>query len=73
MQKELIYALLYELWVRIDSVFMPENPYFGQQLQLLQTNMISPVLIGGFVEMDRSLLCMHRIGWRLKSLFDDPH
>ena len=33
---------------------------------LLQKNMISPVLIGGFVEKDRALLYMPRIGKKVK-------
>jgi len=42
-------------------------------------NMISPVLIGGLVEMDRGLLYMSfisgssRSSFIAKSLFDDPH
>ena len=43
-------------------------------------NMISPILIGGFVEKDRALLYMSRIGKKLarsdlrtESVFDDPH
>jgi len=43
-------------------------------------NMISPILIGGFVEKDRALLYMSRIGkkfarsdLRTESVFDDPH
>ena len=42
-------------------------------------NMISPVLIGGFVEKDRALLYMpilvkrSRSGFRAKSVFDELH
>ena len=46
---------------------------------LLQKNMISPVLIGGFVEKDRAYNCIcpvsvkrSRSDYRAKSVFDDP-
>ena len=41
------------------SFFLLENPYFSQDIgnksMYCKNNMISPVLIGGFVEMDRAL------------------
>ena len=42
---------------------MPENPYFGHYIGnnsiFYKKNMISPVLIGGFVDMDRALMYIY--------------
>ena len=46
---------------------MPENPYFGHDIEnKSQNNMISPVIIGGFVEMYRALLYMPRNSLKVK-------
>ena len=44
-------------------------PKYGKYKYLLQKNMIAPVLIGGFVEMDRALLYIPRIGKKVKEWF----
>ena len=49
------------------SVFMPENPYLG--LNIENKNMVSPVSISGFVEMDRALGTVYT---RVKFIWSRP-
>ena len=58
--------------IPLHSVFMPENSYFGHskgKTVYLAKNMISSDLTGGFVEMDRALLCMPLSGLKVKEWF----
>ena len=41
----------------------------NKDIYVSQKSMISPVLIGGFVEIDRALLYMPRIGLKVKQRF----
>ena len=51
----------------LHSIFITENPYFGHDIEnKSQNNMISPVIIGGFVEKYRALLYMPRNSLKVK-------
>ena len=65
----------------VSHIFISYNMNKMWEIQVfIAKNVISSILIGGFVEKDRALLYMSRIGkkfarsdLRTKSVFDDPH